>query len=240
MRTKLLYQLDSYLKEFEATVLHKEGNKIILDQTAFHPLADGLDSDTGVFITKSGETKVLEVIKDKNLGEIVHIVENPEIIEEGETVKGFVDWERRYRMMRLHTAAHIVEAVLYNKYKVKITGGHITPEYAKKDFDLSVPNWKEIIENAVEEANNIVNKEIEVKVYFLSREEALNIPGIVKLATRLPPSVDKLRIVEIPGIDIQADGGPHVKNTKEIGKIKILQIDNRGKHRRRLYFTVEP
>ena len=240
MKTKLLYQQDSYLKEFEATVLYKEDNKVILDQTAFHPLADGLDTDTGKLKSDKGETTVLEVIKDKTLKEVVHIVENPDIIEEGQTVKGFIDWERRYKIMRLHTAAHIVESVLYDKYGVKITGGHITPEYAKKDFDLAIANWKEIIENAVEEANKIVDEGIEVKVYFLSREEALNIPGIVKLATRLPPSVDKLRIVEIPGIDIQADGGPHVKNTKEIGKIKILQIDNRGKHRRRLYFTVEP
>jgi misacylated tRNA(Ala) deacylase len=240
MRTRLLYQEDSYLKEFEAVVLYKEGNKVVLDQTAFHPLADGLDSDTGKIIVDNKETRVLEVIKDKDLKEVVHILENPDIINEGEKIKGIIDWERRYRMMRLHTAAHIVEAILFERFGVKITGGHITPEYAKKDFDLAVSNWKEIIEEAVAEANKIVEKEIEVKIYYLSREEALNIPGIVKLATRLPPSVDKLRIVEIPGVDIQADGGPHVKNTREIGKIKILQIDNRGKHRRRLYFTVEP
>ena len=156
-------------------------------------------------------------------------------------VHGVIDWERRYRMMRLHTASHVIAAVLYKRYGALVTGGHITPEMARDDFNLSmVVDWKAAIREAVEEANRIIAKCLEVKIYWLPREEALKIPGVVKLAERLPPSVERLRIVEIPGVDIQADGSPHVKNTCEIGRIKLLKLESRGRRRRRAYYTVEP
>jgi len=128
---------------------------------------------------------------------------------------------------------------MYEKYKVLITGGNISYKYAYDDYSLDVMD-KKIFYDVVEEANKIVKKGIEVKIYWLPREEALKIPGIVKLAHKMPPDFKYLRIVEIPGIDIQADGGPHVKNTMEIGEIVILKIVNKGKRRKRLYYTVKP
>lgn len=237
---RLLYQEDSYLKEFNARVIRVDGNKVFLDQTAFHPRpSGGLDADTGYLIVNGQKIRVIDCIEEN--GDVAHIVENGSVFEPGLEVRGVIDWERRYRMMRLHTASHIIAAILYKKHGALVTGGHITPEMARDDFDLSmVADWKAAIREAIEEANQIITKCLEVKVYWLPREEALKIPGIVKLAERLPPSVKKLRIVEIPDVDIQADGSPHVKNTCEIGRIKLLKLESRGRRRRRVYYTVEP
>jgi len=237
---RLLYQEDSYLKEFNARVIRVDGNKVFLDQTAFHPRpSGGLDADTGYLIVNGQKIRVIDCIEEN--GDVAHIVEDGSVFEPGLEVRGVIDWERRYRMMRLHTASHIIAAILYKKHGALVTGGRITPEMARDDFDLSmVADWKAAIREAIEEANQIITKCLEVKVYWLPREEALKIPGIVKLAERLPPSVEKLRIVEIPDVDIQADGSPHVKNTCEIGRIKLLKLESRGRRRRRVYYTVEP
>lgn len=236
---RLLYQEDSYVKEFEATVTRVDQNKIYLDATAFHPgPSGGLDADTGLLVLPSGSTvKVVNVIEDGD--DVAHITEAPVQLSPGDKVKGVLDWERRYSMMRLHTASHVLAAVLYNKYGAKITGGHIKPDEAQDDFDLSgVENWRQAILTAVDEANNVLSRCIDVKVYWLERDRALQIPGIVKLAGRLPPAVDKLRIVEIPGVDIQADGAPHVKNTCEVGHIEVVSVENRGKTRKRVYYRL--
>ena len=240
MKTKALYMYDSYLKKFEAKVLEIKENKVILDQTAFYPRGGGLENDTGEVIWGDKIYKVVDVRKDKETGDIIHFLDKSPDFSVEDTVIGKIDWDRRYRLMRLHTAAHIISAILYNKHGAKITGGHITPEYAKDDFNICSENWRDILEEAVKEANKIVKKNIEVKVYFLSREEAMKIKGIVKLANKLPPEVQELRVVEIPGVDIQADGGPHVKNTSEIGKIEIAKMENRGRNRKRLYYKVVP
>ena len=233
-----LYQLDSYLKEFDATVTKVEEGRVYLDRTAFHPgPSGGLDTDTGWLILPNGER--VRVEKAEEVGDdIAHVVgEAWTKFSEGMRVRGAIDWERRYGIMRHHTAAHILIAVLYRKYGALATGGMVMPDMARDDFDLSmVKDWRAALREAVEEANKIISKCIEVKIYWLPREEALKIPGIVKLAERLPPEVEKLRIVEIPGIDIQADGGPHVRNTCEIGKIEIIKLENRGKRKKRIYY----
>jgi len=160
------------------------------------------------------------------------------ILNSGDDVKGSVDWERRYRLMKLHTAAHVIAAVMYRDYNALITGGQVDPQYAKLDFNLPVTE-RQIFEAAVEKANSEAARGVEVKTYFLAKDEALKIPGVVKLAERMPPDEKELRIVEITGIDLQADGGPHVKNTSEIGKIQLITIENKGKNQRRAYFNVE-
>ncbi|AOL15953.1 alanyl-tRNA editing protein AlaX [Sulfolobus sp. A20] len=233
--TEELYLNDSYVKEFESKVIKILDNYVILDKTAFYPGGGGLENDLGFLENNKGEkVKVLEVKKEN--GEILHKVESNKF-NEGELVKGVIDWERRYRMMRLHTASHIISALAYEKFGSLITGGHISPEYAKDDFNVED---KAILIELINEANEIVKKSIDVKVYFLPRDEALMIPAIVKLAGRNPPEIPIWRIVEIPGIDIQADGGPHVKNTREIGEIVLLKVENKGKGRKRVYYTVKP
>ncbi len=238
MPTRLLYQEDSYLKEFDARVERVGDGFVVLDQTAFHPGPHGgLDTDTG-YLVINGERVRVERASMLDNGEVAHYVGSLEPFTEGSLVRGVIDWDRRYRMMRLHTFSHILAAILYEKHGALVTGGMITPDYAKDDFSIESSNWKEVIREAFEEANEVAARCLEVKVYWLPREEALKIPGIVKLAGRLPPEVDRLRIVEIPGVDIQADGGPHVKNTCEIGRVSVTKLESKGRRRRRVYYTL--
>lgn len=238
--TELVYQGDSYLKEYTATIKAVRGSRVFLDKTIFHPRSGGVENDTGYMVFNEGAVRVVNVYYDKESGDVAHEVDNASLLPQpGSSVKLVLDWERRYRLMRLHTAAHILSAIMYTNYNALITGGNITPEYGYDDYSLA-EFTREIFEEAVKKANEVVARNIEVKIYWLPREEALRIPGVVKLAGKMPPEVEKLRIVEIPGVDIQADGGPHVKSTGEIGAIKLLRVENKGKNKKRLYFSVEP
>jgi misacylated tRNA(Ala) deacylase len=238
METKQLYLYDSYQKEFEAEIQNVNGNEVILDQTAFHPLTGGVAYDTG-YITRGNKThRVLRVEISRETREITHVLEEARGLGSGDIVKGLIDWERRYRLMRLHTTAHLIAAIMYRDHNALITGGQVDCEQAKLDFNLPKTD-REIFEDAVIKANNEVGKGTALKIYFLDRTEALKVPGIVKLAERMPPQLKELRIVEIPDIDVQADGGPHVNNTREIGEITLLKIENKGKTQRRVYFTAK-
>jgi len=236
--TEKLFMKDSYLKSCEAVVQKVENNQVILDKTIFHPLSGGVSNDVGKIIFLDHDYSVVEVREDKESENVIHVLStNPEF-KEGELVRCELDWNRRYKLMKLHTAAHILSSIMYNKYGALITGGHIEAEVAKDDYSIEKAD-KSLFEDAISEVNEVVSKAIEVKVYFLPREEALKIRGIVKLAERAPPNLKELRIVEIPGVDIQADGGPHVKNTSEIGKIVLMKVENKGKNRKRVYYRLE-
>ncbi|GBF08825.1 misacylated tRNAala hydrolase AlaX, partial [Aeropyrum pernix] len=239
LKTVLLYQQDSYLREFEARVEEASGGRVVLDRTAFHPGPHGgLDTDTGYIFYGDKRYRVVRAAVEGDV--VAHYLDSDTAtLDPGAVVKGVIDWERRYRMMRLHTFSHILAAVLYEKHGVLVTGGHITSDYGKDDFSIEGGGWREVIEEAFREANEIASRCIEVKVYWLPREEALKIPGIVKLANKLPPEVEALRIVEIPGVDVQADGGPHVRNTCEIGRVVITKLESKGKRRKRVYYTLE-
>ncbi len=238
MPARLLFQEDSYLREFEATVTRVDGDRVFLDATAFHPRpAGGLDADTGFLEGPRGRVRVVDTVLAED-GDVAHVAPGHGL-EPGDRVWGVIDWDRRYRMMRLHTASHVLAAVLYDRYGARVTGGHISPDLARDDFDLSmVDDWKAALQWAVEETNRILARCLEVRVYWLPREEALRIPGLVKLADKLPPEVDRLRIVEIPGVDVQADGGPHVRNTCEVGGIRLVRLESKGRRRRRIYYTL--
>jgi len=231
---ELIYQADCYVTDFEARVTRVEGNKLFLDRTAFHPTSGGVANDTGFIESSSGRWNVIDVIEERD---VAHLLDSKPDLSVGDIVRGHIDWDRRYRLMRLHTADHILTAILYREKGALVTGGHIDPEYAKSDFSLE-RGEREVFEEAIKKVNEIASSGIEVKIYFLPREEAMKIPGIVKLAAKMPPTLEKLRIVEIPGIDIQADGGPHVRNTREIGEVKLLKVENKGKGKKRVYFTV--
>lgn len=237
MPTELLYLYDSYQREFKARVIGLNRKEVILDKTIFHPLTGGITNDVG-FLSKNEEKyRVIDVKLDIETSNVIHILENEHKLSIGDEIEGIIDWNRRYKLMRLHTAAHIISSIMYKDYGALITGGHIDEKYAKDDFSLEKFD-KTIFNETIRKANEIVKKAIEVKIYFLKREEALKIPGIIKLAEKTPPEVKELRIVEIPEVDIQADGGPHVRNTKEIGEIILLKIENKGKNKKRVYYTV--
>ena len=237
LKTRLLFQEDSYLKEFDAIVTGVEGDLVFLDQTAFHPRPyGGLDTDTGFLYVGGTGYRVIEAIVHND--QVGHRVESINPFKPGARVHGVLDWDRRYNMMKLHTASHILASILYRRYGALVTGGHITSDYARDDFSIEDPSWKRIIEDAVSETNEVIRRCIGVKIYWISREEALRIEGLVKLAEKAPPAMDRIRIVEIPGVDIQADGGPHVGNTCEIGGIKIVKMESKGRKRRRVYYTL--
>jgi misacylated tRNA(Ala) deacylase len=237
MPTKQLYLHDSYLKEFEAHVERVAANQVVLDQTAFHPLTGGVACDTGFLIKADMQCRVVSVEINKETKEIAHILEKEADFKQGDLVKGVIDWERRYKLMRLHTTAHLVAAILYKDQNALVTGGQVDTEYVKLDFNLPKTD-REVFETAVAKANHEAVRDNPLKMFFVAREEALKMPGVVKLAERMPPKEKELRIVEIPGVDLQADGGPHVKNTNEVGEIRLLKIENKGKNQRRAYFGI--
>src|SRR3989338_2408285 len=235
--TEMLYLRDHYMKEFDASVIKVEdNNKIILDRTVFYPESGGQSTDLGVIIRKSDNQKftVLRVIKQK--GEIVH-----EVVESGisvdDEVTGVIDWERRYILMRMHTAAHILSAVINKETGALITGNQLGVDKSRIDFDLE--NFdRDKIKEYFQKANEIVTRTLPVKFYFMKREQAMEIPDVVKLAKALPLQVSELRLVEIEGVDLQADGGTQVGNTSEIGTIELVSIENKGKNNRRVYYKV--
>ena len=227
---------DSYLKEFEATVESVKDDKyVILDKTAFYPTGGGQPHDTGTFVCNGEDYPV--VYTGKFSGQVSHEVSKPGL-KIGDKVIGRINWDRRYKFMRMHTAAHILISIFNRESNVLITGNQIDEDKTRIDFSMENFDREKIVKY-IGMANEVIKQDLPVKTYYLPREEAMKIPGVVKLANALPPDVKNLRIVEIPGIDIQADGGTHVKSLSEIGEIVFLEAENKGKDRKRVYYTVK-
>ena len=230
--TKKLFWDDMYAKEFTAKVDWVDGNRVVLDQTAFNPHGGGLLGDTGSL----DDTKVVDTVKGDGEA-IVHILDSPANFAVGSNVHGTLDWDRRYKIMRMHTSAHLLSSIFNKQTGALITGNQIEPDKSRIDFSLENFDRERMLA-CCNQANEAIVKNPPVKTYFLKREDALKIPGIIKLATAAPPNVQELRIVEIDGYDVQADGGVHVKSLGEIGKIEPMKFENKGKSNRRLYFTI--
>ncbi len=231
-----IYLSDSCAKECDAEIIEMpEPKKAVLGKNIFYPRGGGQPSDKGQLI-KGGETfNVLNV--EKKDGKIIHELDR-EGLKAGDSVHCALGWERRHKLMRMHTAAHILAGMFAAETGALITGNQLEEE--KSRFDFSLENFDRAkFDEIVRKANELIAKNMELKVYSLPRGEAMKIPGIVKLANVLPPNISVLRIVEIPGADIQADGGTHVRNTSEIGKIEILKLENKGAANRRIYFTLK-
>jgi len=235
--TRALYLEDSYLKECDATVVSvTNGKYVVLDQTIFYPKGGGQPWDTGKMIRNGEVFNVVYV--GKFSGEISHEVDHAGL-KPGDKVHCVLDWERRYRLMRSHTAAHVFASLVCNGTGALVTGNELGLDKIRFDFSLEGLN-RELILKYVEKANELFKKDIPVRTYWLPREEALKIPGVIKMAKALPPNIPKLRIVEIVGVDKQADGGTHVKNLKEVGQIEFLKAVNKGKKNKRVYFRIVP
>ncbi|MBC8501112.1 MAG: alanyl-tRNA editing protein [DPANN group archaeon] len=231
-----LYLDDSYLKEFDATVTKVDGGKYtVLDNTAFYPNSGGQPWDEGVMKRDGEEFKVAFVGK---FGDNISHEVDKEGLKVGDKVHCVIDWERRYKLMRMHTSAHIVSTLIHNKTGALISGNQLGIDKTRIDFNLEDYDRDKMVEY-LKEANEIIKKNIEVKSYYLPREEAMKIPSVVKLAGALPPAIDTLRIVEIGDFDTQADGGTHVKNTSEIGDLEFLKAENKGKNNRRIYYKLK-
>ncbi len=230
--TRKLFWEEPYSREFQAKVSEVDGSSVVLDQTLFYPRGGGVACDTGIL----GGGKVVETTKSED--GILHRLDSPLSFGKGDTVSGVVDWDRRHRLMRMHTAGHLLSALFFVRANCRITGNQIEVDRSRMDFNLDAFD-RARIEGYVEEANRLVGKDAPVKTYFLGREEALKMPELVKLAEAAPPAEEKLRIVEIEGIDRQADGGLHVARLAEVGRIQLLKLENKGKTNRRLYYDLK-
>jgi len=235
--TQLLYQTDSYLKEFQATVVEARGAQIALDRTGFYPHGGGQPCDRGLILVKGQELPVRRVRHKK--GVVWHQVEGqpPPV---GTHVVGQIDWERRYQLMRTHTALHILCGVIWRDYGALVTGGNMEPLRARMDFEL-----EHMSATFAQDIEAKINAEVEaahpVKIAILPRQEAFRIPDLIRTKINLlPEHITQVRTVEILGLDLQADGGTHVANTREVGRIHLVGHESKGRMNKRLRIELEP
>ncbi|MEV5413359.1 alanyl-tRNA editing protein [Thermopolyspora sp. NPDC052614] len=236
MRTHRLELDDQNLREWEAVVLAASPEGIVLDRSAFYPGGGGQPPDEGVLIWQGVETRIAGVRKGEEL-ELIPAEGDP-IPVPGTTVRAALADERRSALMRTHSALHVLCGVVFRDFGALVTGGNMEPYTARMDFNLPQvpPGFKEAVENACN-AEIAADRRIDIRV--LPREEAFQIPDIIRTATNLvPESVREVRIVDIVGLDCQADGGTHVASTKQIGRIRVAKIENKGKGFRRVRLEV--
>ena len=233
--TEALFMNDSYLKFWNAKVVSvKDGKFIVLDKTAFYPKGGGQPWDEGYIVKNSDKFRVVYV--GKFSGEISHEVDKPGL-KEGDQVSCEIDWDRRYTFMRYHTASHLISNILYRKANAKITGNQIGLDKTRMDFSMKDYS-PEKLKAYVDEANNIIDKDLPVTIDYMSREEVLQNPEVARLAKGLP-EFNEFRIVKIGEIDTQVDGGTHINHLKEIGIIEVIKTVNKGKNNRRMYFILK-
>ena len=239
MMTELLYHTDSYLAEFEAVVTghNLDNHAVILDRTAFYPGGGGQGADSGVLIA-GGQTFTLT--RAKKIGDsVLHILEGDALPPVGQTVAGRLDWDRRYRLMRTHTAMHILCGVVWRDYGAHVTGGDMDPLQCRMDFEFESMR-QELVKEIEAKVNSEVTEAREIRVKIHPREEAFKIPDLIRTKINLlPEGISEVRTVEIVGLDLQADGGTHVGNTSEVGKLRVTDYKSKGKINKRIYMEVE-
>jgi misacylated tRNA(Ala) deacylase len=237
MSTRQLFLADSYLKEFEARVKRIAAREVILDRTAFYPGGGGQPPDKGSLGVGPIRASVVDVRRAG--GEIVHVLDAP-IPGTVKDLRGELDWERRYAHMRHHTALHVLSGVIWKSFGARVTGGRMKAEGARMDFSFPGEWTVEVVGRIEELTNAALAEERPVRVYELPREEALEDPDLIRTQINLiPEHVERVRIVEIEGIDTQADGGTHVANTREVGRLKITGHKSKGRQNKRVEFVLE-
>lgn len=233
--TELLYQTDSYLKEFAAKIIgvDEEQHGILLDRTAFYPGGGGQPNDIGTLVTPDNTYVVSKVVRGN-----VHVIEG-DLPAAGTEVRGILDWEHRYKLMRTHTAMHILCGVVWRDYNASVTGGNMEPLQGRMDFEFERMQ-KELISEIEASINAEVAAERDLRVKILPREEAFQIPDLIRTKINLlPDGIAEVRTVEIIGLDLQADGGTHVANTREVGKLRISDYKSKGGINKRIYLEIE-
>lgn len=233
--TELLCHADSYLKTFEAhvTAVDTEESAVVLDQTAFYPGGGGQPSDTGSLTIEGVIYPVRKV--QRQGGVVLHVLEGEQLPPVGVACTGTLDWERRYQLMRTHTAMHILCGVVWRDYGASVTGGNMEPLKGRMDFEFERLR-KEFVQEIEEKVNVEMAAGHAVRVQVLPREEAFAIPDLIRTRINLlPEGITEVRTVEIVGLDLQADGGTHVANTVEVGPIHIPRYTSKGGINKRLY-----
>ena len=234
--TEELFLRDSYAREFDARVVRLSGREVVLDRTAFYPGGGGQPPDKGTL--GIGPVRALVVDVRREGGDIIHVLDKP-IPGTVEDLRGELDWERRFAHMRYHTALHVLSGVIWKGFGAKVTGGQMRPDRARMDFSFP-GEWTAGVVGEIERLTNEALAEARpVKVYELPREEALANPDLIRTQVNLVPErVKTIRIVEIEGLDTQADGGTHVANTREVGEMEITGHKSKGRQNKRIEFVL--
>ncbi len=238
--TDLLYQTDSYLRSFTARVssIDTDSRGLVLDITGFYPGGGGQPADSGVL--NLGDT-VYPVIRAKKVGDLVfhYIGGELPLPGLGAQVQGVIDWDRRYQLMRTHTAMHILCGVIFRDYGASVTGGDMDPLQGRMDFEFETLQ-RELVDSIQNSINQEVANARAVRVNILPREQAFQIPDLIRTKINLlPEGIQQVRVVEIVGLDLQADGGTHVANTSEVGYIRVVDYKSKGKINKRIYVEIE-
>lgn len=237
METELLYLRDAQLRTFEATVVAVDDDRLALDRTAFHPTGGGQPHDTGTLDGPAGPLEVVDVRKEGVA--VWHVVDGGPMPRVGDPVTGELHWERRYALMRTHTALHVLCGVIWNEWGVPVTGGQMEPLAARMDFDFDP-----LPDGFREQVEELVNVELAadrpVEVSFLPRSAAVEDEDLIRTNVGLRKLTDDqdVRVVEIVGLDKQADGGTHVASTAEVGRVRILKTESKGKGNKRVRIEV--
>ncbi len=223
---------DAYLPAAEGRVVELLPEGVVLDRTVFYARGGGQPGDIGVLATANGEVKVNDTIRVG--GKIVHVVDHPEALEPGLGVEGRIDWPRRYRLMRTHTALHALSGVVWRDFGAKVTGGNMEPGVARMDFELAAMSVE-----FGQQVERILNEELvkgyPAEVVFLAREIALADPDLIRTKVNLIPDyVNEIRVIDIVGLDRQADGGTHVRSTLEVGQVTVVKTESKGKANKRM------
>jgi misacylated tRNA(Ala) deacylase len=238
--TDLMYQTDAYLKEFDAKIVNVDlpTRTIVLDQSAFYPGGGGQPCDFGVIRVEGQEYPVSKVKKQGD--DVLHFIAGElNLPAVGALAHGVIDWERRYKLMRTHTALHILCGTVFRDYGALVTGGDMEPLGGRMDFE-----FERMQAGLVHDIEAAVNLEIanarDLRVKILPRDEAFQIPDLIRTKINLlPEGISQVRTVEIVGLDLQADGGTHVRNTAEVGSVRVVDYKSKGATNKRLYIVIE-
>jgi len=237
--TRKLYHNDSYLQNFSAEIADHdlENHGLILDQTAFYPGGGGQPNDRGFIETTLGSFPIQKV-KNVN-GQIVHFLPTEILLPEvGSSPRFALDWDYRYQLMRTHTAMHILCGTIFRDYGASVTGGNMTPLQGRMDFEFASLK-KELVQVIEDAVNTEIDNALPVSWRSIPRDEAFQIPDLIRTKINLlPKQIKEVRIVDIKGLDLQADGGTHVKNTSEVGKVRINDYKSKGRENKRIYLEI--
>ncbi len=238
--TELLYQTDSYLKEFQAALIgvDPEAHAVLLDRTAFYPGGGGQPADSG-WLEWQGTRLAVERARKTPDGIWHTLAAAASLPPAGAQVSGQIDWQRRYMLMRTHTAMHILCGVVFRDFGALVTGGDMEPLHGRMDFE-----FESLTKDLVSVIEAAVNREVEaarpIRVAILPREEAFQIPDLIRTKINLlPPEITHIRTIELVGLDLQADGGTHVHNTSEVGRMRVVDYKSKGRINKRIYVELD-
>ena len=236
--TEKIYSTDSYATEMDATVLRTDTDdgRVLLDKTVFYPGGGGQPIDQGALWIGDDRLEVVKVTQDSD--GVWHWIDG-RVPADGTDVRGSIDWDRRYRLMRTHTSLHALCGVVWDRFQSPVTGGNMEPGNGRLDFEL--PQWDPEDRQPLEDSlNEAIGRELPIDVSFLPRDAADQDPSLIRTKVNLIPAfVTEIRVIDIVGLDRQADGGTHVNSTAEVGRVKITKVESKGKGFRRIRVSLD-